>query len=311
MEDDSKRTWSYTLWISLYDILLIATLMLSDLTKLSGWITSFAVMIGPIVFFLVKKQVISGRSVLIASEVIAALIALFAIFPAFYRAVSYHSAYKEVLDERCRIASQARKELSFSFVDGYPAEENFAFEEIKWTDVNNQKCITWKESNTITITPDEEWEQLTDAEKYESLVSIYDYFAAQYNNYKVNSTYGKKTSEDIKRLTGQTITLESSLKVYADSSQGRYLMFDNKTLYKNSLLVYRKPEPVKKEPTYSHSSSSYSPSKKKSSTTTYYYNYTPRWTDPDDYDDPDEYAEDAWGYDFDDYDDAASFWEDW
>ena len=33
--------------------------------------------------------------------------------------------------------------------------------------------------------------------------------------------------------------------------------------------------------------------------------------DPDDYDDPDDYAEDAWGVDFDDYDDAYDFWEDW
>lgn len=33
--------------------------------------------------------------------------------------------------------------------------------------------------------------------------------------------------------------------------------------------------------------------------------------DPDDYDDPDDYAEDAWGEDFDDYDDAYDYWEDW
>lgn len=33
--------------------------------------------------------------------------------------------------------------------------------------------------------------------------------------------------------------------------------------------------------------------------------------DPDDYDDPDEYADDAWDEDFDDYDDAYDFWEDY
>ncbi len=32
--------------------------------------------------------------------------------------------------------------------------------------------------------------------------------------------------------------------------------------------------------------------------------------DPDDYDDPDEYADDAWDEDFDDYDDAYEYWED-
>ena len=33
--------------------------------------------------------------------------------------------------------------------------------------------------------------------------------------------------------------------------------------------------------------------------------------DPADYDDPDDYAEDAWGEDFDDYDDAYDYWEDY
>ena len=33
--------------------------------------------------------------------------------------------------------------------------------------------------------------------------------------------------------------------------------------------------------------------------------------DPVDYDDPDDYAEDAWGVDFDDYDDAYDYWEDY
>ena len=33
--------------------------------------------------------------------------------------------------------------------------------------------------------------------------------------------------------------------------------------------------------------------------------------DPEDYDDPDEYADDAWDEDFDDYDDAYEYWEDY
>ncbi len=33
--------------------------------------------------------------------------------------------------------------------------------------------------------------------------------------------------------------------------------------------------------------------------------------DPIDYDDPDEYADDAWEIDFDDYDDAYDYWEDY
>ena len=34
-------------------------------------------------------------------------------------------------------------------------------------------------------------------------------------------------------------------------------------------------------------------------------------TDPEDYDDPDEYADDAWGIDFDEYDDAYDYWEEY
>lgn len=32
--------------------------------------------------------------------------------------------------------------------------------------------------------------------------------------------------------------------------------------------------------------------------------------DPDDYDNPDDYADDAFGEDFDDWDDAYEYWED-
>ena len=34
-------------------------------------------------------------------------------------------------------------------------------------------------------------------------------------------------------------------------------------------------------------------------------------TDPDDYDNPDDFADDAWGTDFDDWDDAYDYWEDY
>ena len=37
-------------------------------------------------------------------------------------------------------------------------------------------------------------------------------------------------------------------------------------------------------------------------------NYT---VDPDDYDNPDDFADDAYGSDFDDYDDAYDYWEDY
>lgn len=37
----------------------------------------------------------------------------------------------------------------------------------------------------------------------------------------------------------------------------------------------------------------------------------PYYTDPDDYDNPEDYADDAWGIDFDDWDDAYDYWENW
>ena len=33
--------------------------------------------------------------------------------------------------------------------------------------------------------------------------------------------------------------------------------------------------------------------------------------DLDDYNDPDEYADDAWDLDFDSYDEAYDYWENW
>lgn len=43
------------------------------------------------------------------------------------------------------------------------------------------------------------------------------------------------------------------------------------------------------------------------------YIYIPptMYTDPDDYDSPEDFADDAWGLDFDDWDEAYEYWEDW
>ncbi len=59
----------------------------------------------------------------------------------------------------------------------------------------------------------------------------------------------------------------------------------------------------KKTYTFKKTNSTY---KKSSSSVKMHY-----YCDPDDYDDPDEYADDAWGMDFDSYDDAYDYWEDW
>ena len=55
----------------------------------------------------------------------------------------------------------------------------------------------------------------------------------------------------------------------------------------------------------SNSSYSYSSSKKNSSSKKEPFH------DPADYDSPEDYADDAWGVDFDDWDDAYDYWEDY
>ena len=92
---------------------------------------------------------------------------------------------------------------------------------------------------------------------------------------------------------------------------------------KNSTGSSIKPDPVKpssntsnskttssssKTTSGSSSSSSYSKTTSGSSSKKEYnsLNY-----DPEDYDDPDEYADDAWDEDFDDYDEAYEYWEDY
>ena len=54
--------------------------------------------------------------------------------------------------------------------------------------------------------------------------------------------------------------------------------------------------------------STYSSSKK---STTKKKTYNTLDFDPDDYDSPEDYADDAWGNDFDDWDDAYDYWENW
>ena len=92
---------------------------------------------------------------------------------------------------------------------------------------------------------------------------------------------------------------------------------------KNSTGSSIKPDPVKpssntsntkptssssKTTSGSSSSNSYSKTTSNSSSKKEYnsLNY-----DPEDYDDPDEYADDAWDEDFDDYDEAYEYWEDY
>ena len=62
---------------------------------------------------------------------------------------------------------------------------------------------------------------------------------------------------------------------------------------------------------YSGKTSTTSYSKTSSSGSSKEKDYSDLEFDPIDYDDPDEYADDAWEIDFDDYDDAYDFWEDY
>ena len=63
--------------------------------------------------------------------------------------------------------------------------------------------------------------------------------------------------------------------------------------------------------TYSSTSSTSNYSKNSSSSSSKKKDYSDLEFDPIDYDDPDDYAEDAWEIDFDDYDDAYDYWEDY
>lgn len=51
--------------------------------------------------------------------------------------------------------------------------------------------------------------------------------------------------------------------------------------------------------------------KRSSGSTTTTRTYNTLNNDPEDYDDPEEYADDAWGDDFDDWDEAYDYWEDY
>ncbi|MCR4648863.1 MAG: hypothetical protein K5776_07270 [Lachnospiraceae bacterium] len=62
---------------------------------------------------------------------------------------------------------------------------------------------------------------------------------------------------------------------------------------------------------YTSSKQSTSNNYKKESSSSSKKNYKDLEFDPDDYDNPDEYADDAWEVDFDDYDDAYDYWEDY
>ena len=79
-----------------------------------------------------------------------------------------------------------------------------------------------------------------------------------------------------------------------------------------------KPDPVKtssdtsnSKTTNSSSNTSSSSSGKTTSGSSSKKEYNTLNYDPEDYDDPYEYADDAWDEDFDDYDEAYEYWEDY
>lgn len=69
---------------------------------------------------------------------------------------------------------------------------------------------------------------------------------------------------------------------------------------------YRRSTQSKPSDTYDSESYNYNSSPGSSSGGTRNYS-----VDPDDYDNPDDFADDAYGSDFDDYDDAYDYWEDY
>ncbi len=121
-----------------------------------------------------------------------------------------------------------------------------------------------------------------------------------------------RTDEGVELLSrylygGETIFDPLEWEVYVIDAKG------DEYRYAGHYAYYVNGECVEKPFLYQNSSSSSSSggsSSHHNSSGSYYDSSWDHAWDVDDYDNPDEYADDAWGEDFDDWDDAYDYWED-
>lgn len=169
--------------------------------------------------------------------------------------------------------------------------------------------MTLKEDGTLIF----DLQGLSDEVKQE-------FFGSSGDGEYIRTLYHKGHYEDSSAFfrdpdNGDYTVIEVSFTRYTDNKNNNLSFHMNSNKYKMKF--------VKSTPKTTTNSTNYSTSTKKSSNyststkNSYSSNASDKkeWNtltcDPDDYDDPDEYADDAYGTDFDDWDEAYDFYEDW
>jgi len=163
----------------------------------------------------------------------------------------------------------------------------------------------WNYKTVATFNSFSGFNSLSDKEQYETILAIRDdMFKTWYSvEDKYDHIIGNTTR--MRKLTGHCVSPSFSVTIIVNCGGDKYHYYD-RVLWKNSDIIYSENGPAVQE---KESTLPKKPANSGSGTAKETYNNL--ITDPDDYDDPDDYAEDAWGVDFDDYDEAYEFWENW
>lgn len=200
---------------------------------------------------------------------------------------------------------------SQNFATAIEIEKNFATETVPGE--NGGKATTYYQDYLdVYVHVSKDFAELTDKEILEYGRNIFykidEEFRKAYNN--ADYYYFCIHNSRVPKATGYTRRNDDiKLNFLCDAD---IYSFDKYTCDFEFSRNQEKIHPLKKEEkTYSDESDTtskgYDSSGKpnNSSTSSSYF------FDPDDYDSPDDFADDAWGYSFDSWDDAYDFWEDW
>lgn len=172
----------------------------------------------------------------------------------------------------------------------------------------------WTDTLTVRCNATDAFDKMTNANKHKSMIQTclvvkHEVPKILKANNPLYADYSKRS--EILDVFDSGLFVNMDIRLIINSKSGVYAYTEYNECQSSTYKIGGNtvdPSPVShtKTPTPTPTPSS---KKKKNSYST--HSYGALTYDPDDYDDPDDFADDAWGDDFDDYDDAYDYWEDW
>jgi len=215
-------------------------------------------------------------------------------------------AWQEIRDEYDVYCKELPDRLRSSMSLGDNVEVLVEKKEFSHNLKNGERLFFFYDVITIKISGATNFSNISDRGKYEYMHAVIEAARKTANTARNDYYYMSMLQNEREKLSNHLMSFNTRVHVEVYDGAG-YSMWNNvDALYSGNNKIYDPAEETAGDDGSRKSNASLGFSSSSGTMT-----FNEMMTDPDDYDDPDDFAEDAWGVDFEDYDEAYDFWENW